>query len=198
MYDGPVIGTSKEDPYFTGTACVVPEPGGGYECYYLSCNGWAQSPDIFKLEPMYRIKRVISGNAKTWFCLPDSEGVVIDYKNPDEGGICNATVWRSSKTTKHMWYCYRNKFDYRDNSNNSYRIGYAKATWVPPTTWERGYWNWQRRDELVQLPLGDDWDSQMLAYPSVLEHDNQLFMFYNGNGFGSTGFGYCTLKAAIL
>jgi hypothetical protein len=29
----------------------------------------------------------------------------------------------------------------------------------------------------------------MIAYPFVLKHKGQLYMFYNGNGFGKTGIG---------
>jgi hypothetical protein len=30
----------------------------------------------------------------------------------------------------------------------------------------------------------------MIAYPNVLRYGDERFMFYNGNGFGRTGFGY--------
>jgi hypothetical protein len=33
----------------------------------------------------------------------------------------------------------------------------------------------------------------MQAYGSVARHGGDLVMFYNGNGFGRTGFGYARL-----
>jgi len=33
------------------------------------------------------------------------------------------------------------------------------------------------------------WDSEMVSYPSLLKHKNKMYMFYNGNGYGRTGFG---------
>lgn len=191
VHSGPIIGTSKEDPFFTGTAGVVRKPSGGYECYYLSCTGWES--DGNKLEPTYNIKRAISmGNPSMWI-LGGKDQVVVDFKSSDEGGICNASVIISPDHNRHMWYCYRKKFDYRTNKGNSYRIGYALGSWLPPTTWDSGKIKWERRDEEVGLSLSDSgWDSEMLCYPCVIEHKDQSVMFYNGNGFGETGFGYAT------
>jgi hypothetical protein len=201
-YPGPIIGTSKFDPFFTGTACVVRGQNDPtlFWCYYLSSNGWES--DGTKLEPTYRIKEAISGGLTrpegmgSWECKPDTEGVVIDFNSPDEGGICNATVFYDQNQIKHMWYCYRKKFDYRTNRANTYRIGYATGY---PAVLDgikiKEKAKWVRQDNLVDLPLSESgWDEEMLAYPHVIEHKGKLYMFYNGNGFGTTGFGYATLK----
>lgn len=201
-YPGPVIGTSKFDPFFTGTACVVKGQNDTslHWCYYLSCNGWES--DGNKLEPTYRIKEAVSrvDIDNYWMCLPDKDGVIVDFKSPDEGGICNATVFYDQNRVKHMWFCYRKKFDYRTNRANSYRIGYT--TGYPPVIdgpilLEKA--KWVRQDDLVNLPLSESgFDSEMICYPNVIEHKGKLYMFYNGNGFGSTGFGYATLTTAEL
>jgi hypothetical protein len=34
----------------------------------------------------------------------------------------------------------------------------------------------------------------MISYPFVFQHKNFLYMLYNGNGYGKTGFGYATIK----
>jgi len=200
-YPGPIIGTSTVDPFFTGTACVV---RGHHDtslhwCYYLSCTGWES--DGNKLEPTYRIKEAVScGNLGNWSCKPDKEGVIIDFNSPDEGGICNATVFYDQNRIKHMWFCYRKKFDYRTNRDNSYRIGYTvgyPAMYEGKNLKEKA--RWVRQDSLVNLPLSESgWDSEMCCYPNVIEHRGILYMFYNGNGFGSTGIGYATLATAEL
>lgn len=191
VHPGPVIGTSKDDPFFTGTAGIVRKSSGGYECYYLSCTGWES--DGNKLEPTYNIKRALSMRNPSMWIIGGKENVIVDFKSPDEGGICNASVIISPDHNRHMWYCYRKKFDYRTNKDNSYRIGYALGSWIPPTTWDFGKVKWERRDEEVGLSLSDSgWDSEMLCYPHVIQHNDQLIMFYNGNGFGETGFGYAT------
>ncbi len=33
------------------------------------------------------------------------------------------------------------------------------------------------------------WDSEMIKYPCVFEHEGQLYMLYNGNSYGKTGIG---------
>ena len=37
------------------------------------------------------------------------------------------------------------------------------------------------------------WDSEMISYPYIVEGEGELFMFYNGNGFGRSGFGLSRL-----
>lgn len=33
------------------------------------------------------------------------------------------------------------------------------------------------------------WDSEMIEYPFAFHHSGALYMLYNGNGYGKTGFG---------
>jgi hypothetical protein len=81
-----------------------------------------------------------------------------------------------------MWYSYRKSIDYRDNPLNSYKIGYAES--------HDGI-EWKRKDELAGIDLSEnDWDSKMIAYPYVISLGLKKILFYNGNGFGKTGFGY--------
>jgi hypothetical protein len=84
-----------------------------------------------------------------------------------------------------MWYCYRHSEDYRDGSG-SYRIGYAES---------RDGMAFERHEDRVGLSVSaDGWDSTMICYPYVLRIDGRTLMFYNGNGFGQTGFGYAQLE----
>jgi hypothetical protein len=70
---------------------------------------------------------------------------------------------------------------FRTDASRGYRGGYAVST--------DGI-SWSRYDELFGLECAaTGWDSESIAYPYVLRIDNRLLMFYNGNGFGRTGFG---------
>jgi predicted GH43/DUF377 family glycosyl hydrolase len=81
-----------------------------------------------------------------------------------------------------MWYCYRNSHDYRDGIG-AYRIGYAESA---------DGLDWIRMDDRHGLATAETgWDSTMTCYPFVTQVDDRIIMFYNGNGFGRTGFG-CT------
>ena len=84
-----------------------------------------------------------------------------------------------------MWYAHRNACNYRTNKNDAYKIGYAESN--------DGV-KWIRFDDNVGVNLSlNGWDSQMMSYPNVIKYNSKLYMFYNGNGFGQTGFGYAVL-----
>ena len=52
-------------------------------------------------------------------------------------------------------------------------------------TWHRG-----RPDENLAIPpSGSGWESEMTAYPNVIEENGLLRLFYCGNGYGRTGIG---------
>ena len=85
-----------------------------------------------------------------------------------------------------MWFGKRKDSDYRNNFENTYRIGYAES--------QNGI-DWDRMDEKAGIDLSlEGWDSEMISYPNVIKKENQLLMFYNGNGFGKSGFGYATFN----
>lgn len=53
---------------------------------------------------------------------------------------------------------------------------------------------WERKDDKFNLTTSETgWDSEMLAYASVIKQNNIYYMLYNGNYFGKTGFGYAEL-----
>lgn len=55
--------------------------------------------------------------------------------------------------------------------------------------------NWIRKDKEIGIDVSESgWDSQMLAYPSIIRYKDNVYMFYNGNNMGQTGFGYAVLK----
>ena len=85
-----------------------------------------------------------------------------------------------------MYFCYRGISDFR-NGENSYKIGYA---------WSKNLVDWVRDDGQSGIePSLDDWDSKMMAYPYIVTVKDKTLMFYNGNGFWRTGFGYAELEA---
>lgn len=176
---GPLFGPTLNEPYFTGTSCVLVEDG-VWKNWYLSTTKWETFDG--KPEPFYHLKYAESEDGLHW----NRNGTVaIDFKDETEGGIAKASVLREGDEYR-MWYSFRSARDYRSDRSRSYRIGYAKS--------EDGI-AWTRMDEQAGINVSDSgWDSEMIAYPHVVEHDGTYFMFYNGNGFGSTGFGYATAE----
>lgn len=54
---------------------------------------------------------------------------------------------------------------------------------------------WTRTDGELGIGLSEEgWDSRSLAYPSILSTADRVYMFYNGNDMGRTGFGYAVLE----
>lgn len=176
---GPIFGLTAREPHFTGTSCVLRE-NGIWKNWYLSCVKW----EIIngKPEPFYHLKYAESLDGIYW----RREGqVAIDFKSADEAGLVKASVLRDQHGYR-MWYAHRSAYDYRTNKQGSYRIGYAESL--------DGI-HWARKDEQAGIDLSDDgWDSEMIAYPHVITHKSELYLFYNGNGFGQSGFGYATAK----
>jgi hypothetical protein len=179
MFDGPVMDRTAEEPYFCATTCIRNE-NGVWRNWYLSCTGWEMIAG--RMEPRYHLKYAESDDGIHW----RREGrVAIDYASPAEGGIVRASVRKDGKLYR-MWYCYRSHAEYRSTRANSYRIGYAESG---------DGLVWTRMDDKAGIELSDEgWDSFMLAYPEVVDVAGHRYMFYNGNGFGQTGFGYAEMS----
>ncbi len=173
--EAPVFDLAATEPYFTGTSCILIE-NGVWKNWYLSCVKWEIVDD--KPEPFYHLKYAESLDGIHW----QREGqIALDFKSKSEAGIVKASVLPGNNGYQ-MWYAYRDAIEYRTAKQHSYRIGYAESSDGK---------SWVRKDEQAGIDVSEiGWDSEMIAYPHVIEHQNNLFMFYNGNGFGRSGFGY--------
>jgi len=177
--EGPLWDRSHSEPHYSGTSCVIKDDG-IWKNWYLSCTEWRNVNGIN--EPRYHIKYAESHDGINW----QRDGhVAIDYKDSEEAGIVKASVIKVDDTY-HMWFSYRKFNNYRTDKSSSYRIGYANS---------KDGKNWIRNDNKagITISLGG-WDSLMIEYPHVIKVNDDYYMFYNGNGFGQTGFGVAKLK----
>jgi hypothetical protein len=171
---GPIITINFLEPYFSGTSFVIFE-NNIFKMWYLSCINWEEIEG--KPEPIYNIKYAESLDGINW----NQTGKVAINLNLNEGGLVSPTIIKENKKYR-MWFGKRNKSDYRNNIANSYKIGYAESLDGK---------EWIRKDEEAGIELSlEGWDSEMISYPYVFKKSDTLVMFYNGNGFGKTGFGY--------
>lgn len=92
---------------------------------------------------------------------------------------------------------YRVARPYVIKRNNKYLMFFGAST---PTTYRLTYaesedgYNWIRKDASLQLEYkAEDFDSQMSAYPGIVQVKDRMYMFYNGNDYGKEGFGYAQL-----
>ncbi len=175
---GPLWDRNYIEPFFSASICVLEEDD-LFKGWYLSCTDYKKIGE--NVEPRYHIKYAESTNGIDWV----REGkVAIDYKSANEAGIVKASVMKDD--IYKMWYSYRNFENYRNDPNNSYKIGYAESSDGKV---------WDRMDEEVGIVLGNgDFDSVMMCYPHVLDVLWKRYMFYNGNGFGKSGIGCAVLE----
>ena len=175
---GPIFSTSHKEPGYIGTISVMQEEE-LFRGWYLSCREWIEHEG--RVEPTYDIKYAYSKNGIDW--IPTNDTCI--SLNNDEGGISQSAVIKQDDTY-HMWFSSRNRTNFREKEN-SYRIRHAISkdgiTWLRSPGTDFGL-------EISQ----DGWDSEMVAYPYVIKEGNDLYMFYNGNGFGKTGIGLARWK----
>lgn len=137
-----------------------------FDMWYGSTLNW----DAGNGEMLHVIHHASSTDGERWhkhgLAVPFEIGVAQAYSRPtvvsDADGL-------------HMWFSYRGK------PGQTYRIGHA----FRPTG---GAWRLQLADSGIDVS-SEGWDSEMIEYPFVLEHDGVRYMLYNGNGYGRTGFG---------
>jgi hypothetical protein len=170
-YPGPILDRTASEPHFVASCSVVPDAG-VWRMWYTACSRW--EPAAGAPRHWYHIRYAESDDAVTW--RRDGR-VAIDFADAGEYAISRPSVIRDADRWR-MWYSCRGE---------RYRIGYAES--ADGRTWRR-----------LDADAGIDvsatgWDSEMIEYPHVFDHEGRRYMAYNGNGYGATGFGLAVLDA---
>lgn len=148
---------------------------GKYKMWYVGSNqeGWTLSGG--KLRPLYILKYTESYDGINW---NQPSVICMNYKNEDEHGFGRPYVWKQGACNYKMLYSIR-------TYSRGYYIGYAESV--------DGI-KWIRKDELAGIEPGENsWDDTNLSYPYLFSNQENIYMFYNGNGCGQSGFGYAKL-----
>jgi predicted GH43/DUF377 family glycosyl hydrolase len=168
----PVIDRSDQE-LFNRTSAFVRRHNRVFQMWYVGGSDWTTVAG--KPLPVYNIRYLESADGIHW---PQAGRVCIDYANEDEHAFGRPFIFEEGGSHK-MFYSVRTR-------SKDYRIGYAEST---------DGQNWVRKDDEIGIDVSDGgWDSQMLAYASVVRHKDKVYMFYNGNNCGETGFGYAELE----
>jgi len=178
--NGPVLTSSLNEPYLVVDG-FVKNYNGLFHMWYIYGTEWTQININDEPERTYKIGHATSNDGISW--KKDLKQIIPDKINYE----CQAlpTVIKI-KNRYHMYFAYRSTFDFRKNSNNAYKIGYAYSDDLQ---------NWIRDDENAGISLSKEgWDSEMMSYPHLFETDGQVYMLYNGNIFGKYGFGIAKLE----
>ncbi len=182
--DGPVVAPSLHEPCIAVDPFVLVDAQGLFHMWYVFGLGWRDSQDTVSPSRVYKIGHAISPDGVHWSKPSEGRQILADRLGADE---CQAmpTVARIADEY-HLFYCYREASDFRDNPARGYRMGHARSTDLV---------NWVRCDDELPLPgTPGGWDADMQCYPHVFECDGHIHMLYNGNAFGRHGFGVAVLE----
>lgn len=169
--DSPFMSTDATDPISLSYPWVLHKENGNYQMWYGSTVTW----DAGNGEMLHVINHAMSDDGHHW----QRDGLSIPYELGIAQAFSRPSVIGSHKDGYHMW------FSYRSGSGEKYRIGYAFKP--------RGQ-AWELRLNEIGIDVSTSgWDSEMIEYPFVFDHQDQRYMLYNGNGNGNTGFGMAVL-----
>lgn len=180
--NGPILSSSLNEPVLVGDA-FVKKYNMKYHMWYIFGKKWMAATENEPEARVYKIGYAISDDGIEW-TKGEGNQIISDVLNDDE---CQAlpTVIKI-KNRYHMYFCFREATDFRNNPERSYKLGYAYSDDLI---------NWTRNDENsgVKTNAGD-WDSDMMCYPHIFECDSKVYLLYNGNEFGKYGFGISELE----
>lgn len=172
--DGPIMSKSPSDPFYV-TMPFVCKDGMRWRMWYTSGSEW-QTIDG-KMEANYNILKYASSmDGVEWTVRPSP---LIRANTL----ITRPCIWKDIKWK--MICSTRGIENFRTDKKNSYRLTYGESP--------DGVNQWETQ-QIDFEPSDNDWDSVMIAYGMAYTHNNQRFLFYNGNGFGTSGIGIASIE----
>lgn len=149
-----------------------------YYMVYVSDHGWSKVDGALfngKKMPNYCLRIATSDNGIDWESIDDP---IIYSLSENEFGFGRPYLFNKNGIY-YLFYSIRRK-------NLSYRIGYA-ISYDNCKTWER-------RDDIKGFDISENgWDSEMICYAAPISVGNKIYIFYNGNKNGESGFGYAEI-----
>lgn len=169
--DEPFMTTDAIDRVSLSYPWVMKEINGLYSMWYGSTVTW----DAGNKEMLHVLNYASSTDGHNW----KRKGLAVPYEIGVAQAFSRPSVMQGINGDYHMW------FSYRSGSGEKYRIGYAYSN--NGITWDL------RLEDAGINVSASGWDSDMIEYPFVFGHKDKLYMLYNGNGYGETGFGLAVL-----
>jgi hypothetical protein len=181
IFEGPIMDRSIFNPIAVSAPFVLFEKD-IFKMWYISFTEWKAYNG--RTEPIFVIKYATSKNGIDWVT---SEKVCIDSTYDGES-FARPWVIKENNIYR-MWFSTRGPFGYRDKGGQHYMVEYAESSDGE---------NWIKQPDKFNLTTSESgWDSEMIAYASVIKKKNIYYMLYNGNNFGKTGFGLAELNSQI-
>lgn len=181
--DGPVLAASLYEPCLVGDG-FVKIIGDIFHMWYIFGTGWKRYEPDSQPDRTYKIGHAISLDGVNWE-KEEARQIISDRFTEDESQALPTVVEIEGR--HHMFFCYRQSFNFRNSKGRGYRIGHAYSDDLA---------HWTRNDEDPYLEIQpNNWDSDMQCYPHVFECNGKVYMLYNGNEFGRYGFGLAVLDS---
>lgn len=165
------LSSTPIDPVSLSYPWVTKIEGGLYRMWYGSTVTW----DAGNGEMLHVINQAVSTDGHQW----KRRGLAVPFVLGKAQAFSRPTVVDDPSDGYHMY------FSYRGGPGRKYRIGYAYSCDGE---------GWSLRLNKTGIDVSSSgWDSDMIEYPFVFNHQGRRFMLYNGNGYGQTGFGLAVL-----
>lgn len=169
----PVLDRNNTDLYIRSLPHVLKE-NDLWKVWYSGVGEWT---DVLGKElPVGNIRYTESGNGLDF----DRNNLITCLEpNEDEFSLSRAFVFKKDNAYNMLFSC-------RLRSNDLYKLGYAESADGK---------KWLRNDAKISVgPSSGAWDSDMICYTTYIEVKGKKYLFYNGNGFGASGFGYAEVN----
>lgn len=170
---GPILDRSAEDPYTLSYPCVLQFSQKDWRMWY----GSNLTAAVGNADMGHAIKFARSSDGIHW----TRDGApVVGFGAEAEYALARPSVIKLSDRLLMCFAC----------RGERYRIGAAASS--------NDGTSWKRLDATVGLePSREGWDCEMTCYPALFVHRDRLWLAYNGNGFGATGFGLAVWEGVM-
>jgi predicted GH43/DUF377 family glycosyl hydrolase len=163
----PVLERSDSELHMR-TGGHVRRAGRRWQMWYAGGSEWVSARG-HEAKPRYALRHVTSPDGVNW----PASGEVCLRPSENELGFGRPCVFEDGARLR-MWYSLR-------TVARGYRIGYAES--------DDGL-VWERRDDLAGIDVSDSgWDSEMIGLACLQVTPYGVYLFYNGNNYGESGFG---------
>lgn len=164
----PIVPLDETDPYTISYPWVSIESE-RFRMWYGSNLRWGP----VKRDMLHILKYAESKDGITW---KRDNKIIVDANQPEEYAMCRPCVLKDQDCYR-MWFCSRGE---------TYRIQVAQSS-------DGVHWTRLGKDPGIDVS-DSGWDSEMIEYPCVFDHQSERYMLYCGSAFGKTGFGIAKLE----
>jgi hypothetical protein len=171
-FAGPILDRSPHDPYTLSYPCVLRLADDDWRMWY----GSNLNAAVGNADMSHVVKQARSQDGVAWH---RDGGIAVGFADPSEYAIARPSVVPIGGGYLMTFAC----------RGSNYRIGAASSADGE---------HWVRCDAKFGLDTAaDGWDSAMTCYPALFIQGERLWLAYNGDGYGATGFGLAVWDAAL-